>query len=570
MNSRPQARERRGFVNTPHGQAHYRIAGSGPPVVLLHDAPRSSVMHGELLRALGEDFTAIALDIPGYGNSTPLPASQPEIADFARAIEAVIDALGIGKCALYAFHGSTKIALDMAVNGADRLSGVLLEGVSLPLSPPETEFIARYMRPFELSDDGSHLAREWTRIRDHYRFFPWFAKSSRSRIAANLPEDKQLHRAVVDLFSAGRHYASAYAAAMRHHAIPLIARVRARTVVACRVDDPLFRYLDALPENRPGHVTVERLPAEEAAWRERLRALLHDLAPPPSARRVDLPNPLRGATGSQEVRGYVDLPHGQVLVRRRGGGNRRPVLLLHETPGSSAQLQPLLQALASDRIAIACDLPGLGDSDPLPNPDVAAYRDALLGLLDVLQLASIDVIAEFTAAPIALELARAAPNRVSRLVLDGVFVLSASERRQLWKSYCPALRPSWDGSHLHALWHRLRDQELSWPWFDGSAAAIRKRDPEIGAERLQATLVDVMKRPEHYADACLAAIDYGLKESIGEVRQPVLLAHVADDIRYQWTRKVARRLPNAQIQPRPATVGDRASAWASFLDAEGA
>jgi len=574
VSSRPQVRERRGFVNAAHGQVHYRIAGSGPPVVLLHDAPRSSTAYRDLLRWLGEEFTVVAPDLPGYGNSTPLPASPqsgstappPAIADFARAVDAALEALGIGQCVLYGFHGSSKIALELAAQGSDRLSGVILEGLSLPLSPPEADFIGRYMRPLELSDDGSHLAREWTRVRDQHRFYPWFAKSSRSRIAADIPEEKQLHRAVIDLFSSGRHYSSAYAAAMRHHAIPLIGRIRTRTVIACRADDPLFRYLDALPENRPAHVTVERLPAENEAWREKLRDLFRDLSQRSATRRTELPDPLRIGSASTEVRGYVDLPHGQIMVRRRGNGSRRPVLLLHETPGCSAQLQPLLQALSGDRVAIACDLPGLGDSDPLPNPDVAAYRDALLGMLDVLQLASIDVIAEFTAAPLALELARAAPERVNRLVLDGVFVFSASERRQLWKSYCPPLRPSWDGAHLHALWHRLRDQELNWPWFDGSASAIRKRDPELGAERLQTILVDIMKRPEHYGDACLAAFEYPLKDVIGEVRQPVLLPQVADDIRYQWTRKVARRLANAQLQPRSAVLAERAKAWSAFLD----
>jgi len=567
MSARREPRERRGFVSAPHGPVHYRIAGSGPPVVLLHDSPRSSAMHSELVRWLGEEFTAIALDTPGYGNSAPLPSSPaPEIADFVRALEATLDALGLDRCALYGRHTSSKIVLEMAAHNPQRLSGAILDGLSLPLGPPEAEFIARYMRPFEVSEDGSHLAREWTRVRDAHRFFPWFAKSGRSRLAADLPEEKHLHRFAVDLFSAGRNYSSAYAAAMRHQAIPVIARIRARTVVMSRADDTLYRYLDALPENRPANVAVERLPADREAWRQRVRELFREFTAGETARALSLPDVLATPSGTEETRGYVDLPHGQVLVRRQGQGSKRPVLLLHEAPGSSAQMRPLMQELARDRTVIAVDLPGLGDSDPLPNPDAAAYREALRGVLDALRLAEVDVIAEFTATALALELARSAPQRVHRMVLDGAFLLAASERRSLWKGYCPAIRPSWDGSHLLSLWHRLRDQELNWPWFDGSAAAIRKREPEIGAERLQAMLLDVMKRTDHYGDACLAAIDHPLKETIGEVRQPVLLAHVAEDIRYQWTKKVARRLASAETQARPAAVADRASAWTGFLD----
>src|SRR5687767_5025900 len=225
MGTRPQIRERRGFVNAPHGQVHFRVAGFGPPVVLLHDSPRSSAMHADLLRFLGQDFTAIAIDTPGYGNSAPLPSSpQPEIADFARAIEQTLKALGLDRCPIYGYHTSSKIVLDIAARNPARLSGAILEGLSLPLTPSEPEFIARYMRPFELSEDGSHLARECTRVRDLHRFFPWFAKNGRARIGMDLPDDRQLHRYAVDLFSAGANYSSAYSAAMRHQAIPLIAR----------------------------------------------------------------------------------------------------------------------------------------------------------------------------------------------------------------------------------------------------------------------------------------------------------------------------------------------------------
>src|SRR5512147_2264507 len=93
---------RRGYVDVPFGQVHYRVAGYGPPVVLLHDSPRSSAMHEELISALADEFTAIAIDTPGYGRSSPLPAEpRPEIPDYAAALGAALDALGIGRCVVY-------------------------------------------------------------------------------------------------------------------------------------------------------------------------------------------------------------------------------------------------------------------------------------------------------------------------------------------------------------------------------------------------------------------------------------------------------------------------------------
>lgn len=566
MSAKPTPRLRKGFVNTAHGQIHYRVAGHGPPVVLLADAPRSSAAHAQLLPWLGEELTAISVDLPGYGNSTPLPGSAvPEVADFARVLADALAGLGIGRCAFYAHHGSSKILLEFAHRFPDRVSLALLDGLALPLGPPEGDFIARYMRPFELSDDGSHLAREWTRVRDLHRFFPWFARNERSRIPADLPDERQLHEYAVDLFSAGAHYAAAQAATMRYQAQSSIARSRVRTVVMCREDDVLYRYLDALPENLPEQVSVERLTSDHEQWRERVRTILRE-GSESEVGGLSFPDPLLSASSHVETRGYVNLPHGQVHVRRLGNGNKRPVLLLHEIPGSSAQLRPLMQELGHDRPVIAPDLPGIGDSDALPNPDVPTHRGVLVGLLDALGVASVDVVAEFTATPFALELARTAANRVRRLALDGVLLLAASERRSLWKNYCPGIRPSWDGSHLQSLWQRLRDQELSWPWYDRSKSAVRRREPEIGAERLQAMLVDLMKQLDHYGEACLAAVDFPVKDTLEQVTQRVLLPHAVDDVRYQWTRKIARRLPESEIAARPLTTAERARLYAAAFD----
>jgi pimeloyl-ACP methyl ester carboxylesterase len=566
MSARATPRIRRGYVNTSHGQVHYRVAGHGPPVVLIPDPPRSSRAFAELLESLGEDFTVLAFDLPGYGNSTPLAASpQPEVGDFARAVGDALAALGLERTALYGFHGGSKIALELAVRQPARASITLLEGLALPLGPPDKEFLQRFLWPFELSDDGSHLAREWTRVRDLHRFFPWFARSERARLPEELPDEKQLHSYVLDLFSAGPHYASAYAAVMRYQAQHALPRVNSRVVVMCREDDFLYRYLDALPENLPEQVRVERLTADRDAWRHRVVDLLRDGSEGSTA-GFTLPDPLSGAAGKQEVRGYLNLAHGQVHVRRSGAGNKRPVLLLHETPGSGAALRPLAQELARDRQVIVLDLPGLGESDPLPNPDAAAHRELLVAVLDALGLISVDLVAEFTASPFAVDLARHASNRVHRLALDGVFQLTASERRSLWKSYCPGIRPSWDGAHLHAIWHRLRDQELSWPWYDRSKAAVRRREPDLAPDRLHALMLDVLKQLDHYGEACLAAVDYPVKDVLEEVRQPVLLLNAPEDVRYQWTRKIARRLADTETVVRANAVADRARQYAAFFD----
>ncbi|HZF25106.1 MAG TPA: alpha/beta hydrolase [Steroidobacteraceae bacterium] len=558
-------RIRRGYITTGSGQLHYRSAGQGPVVVLLPEPPRSSSVYTPLMERFADEFTLIALDLPGYGNSPALNLpGPPTVSHFAARVAEALGALGVQRYAVYGYHGSSKIALQLAVTQPARVAIAVLDGLSLPLEMPDAQFLQRYLPPFELSDDGSHLAREWTRLLDAHRFYPWFARSERARLNTDLPDAVALHDYALDLFSAGAHYAVAPLAIQRCDARQLLQQAEARIVVMAREDDFLYRALDALPENLSTSISVERIKADAEEWRTRLRLILRE-----HCDRASRPKPLERHTppAAAELSGYVDLAHGQVHVRCRGTAGGRPVLLLHEAPGSSAQLRPLMQELAAERPVFAIDLPGLGDSDPVPNPEVANYKLALLDLLDALQLHDIDLFAEFTATPLAIELARTAPERVHRMTLDGVFFFTASERRALRKQFCPPITPARDGTHLLALWQRLRDQELSWPWYESGRSAVRRRTPDIGASRLHPMLVDIMKQPAHYGELCLAAFEYPVKEMLEQIRHPVLLTQIAGDTRYQWVSRAARRLAERSVVTMPATTAEQARQWSSFFSA---
>lgn len=560
---------RRGFVNVGHGQVHFRHAGHGPPVVLLHDSPRSSTMHVPLLAALASEFTAIAIDTPGYGLSTPLPGTpRPEIPDFAAALAEALAALGIERAPVYGFHTSSKIALQFAIDHPQRVSLVIIDGLSLPPGGPPESFIERYMKPFSISDDGSHLAVAWAKGREFFRFFPWFDKSPAARLPLDFPDDAFLHGYVLDLLMAGESYSSAYSAAMRYLALPRVRDVAARTVFMCRANDPLYTYLDALPGDLPAHCSIERLSGDPDAWRERVTALLRSGTTPGSG--VRLPDPLARPRHG-ETRGYITTSRGQFHVRRYGpgGATARPLLLLPELPGSTAQTRVLAEALATDRCVLAIDLPGIGESDPVANPDAPGFVDALVALLDALGEASVDIHATFTSAPLALELARAASNRVHALVLDGLPPAGATERRALWRRYCPAVPPRWDGAHLLSLWHRLRDQELTWPWYAREAKAIRRRRGQLDAQALHTATIDLAKQPAHYADAALAALEVDLKLLLRTVTQPVLLLGDANDPRDAALPGLARLLGSVRRAERSDDASLQADTIRSFLSGAG-
>ncbi len=73
----------------------YRREGSGPPLVLVHGALGNSRLWEPQLEALSDEFTVVAWDEPGCGESSDLPASFG-LADYARCLAAVIDDVRLG------------------------------------------------------------------------------------------------------------------------------------------------------------------------------------------------------------------------------------------------------------------------------------------------------------------------------------------------------------------------------------------------------------------------------------------------------------------------------------------
>jgi pimeloyl-ACP methyl ester carboxylesterase len=552
----------KGFVDVPHGQVHYRYGGRGPVVVMLHDSPRSSVLHVPNIEWLGEHFTVIALDTPGYGNSTPLPQATPEIPDFAVALEATLTALGIERCALYGFHTGSKIALQFAADHPERVAITLLDGLALTAQPASPEYLAQYLLPFEPVADGSHLVKQWSKVLDFHRYFPWYAKSAATRMPLALPDDLDLHDYTTDLFMAGRHWTSAYRAALLHLAAPNVPRLRSRTVFMSREDDVLYGFLDNLPQPLPAACSVERIPPQLSAWRTRLLELLKQAELP----RKQWRPPQAGTATSTRVERqvYVDLVHGQIRVRLHGRGGV-PLLMLHDAPGGSCAMRPLTEAIGGERLTIAADLPGLGESHPLPYPSLGSYVTALVELLEQLECGPVDIFAEGLGTCFAIALAAHHPQLVRRLALDGLPMVRSRERRLYARYYCPPLVPDRHGTHLLRIWQQMRDAEASWPWFDRTAQAARRHDPDLDPERMHANLVEVMKRLPSYGDAARTALEAAVREILRGIQQPVLLFDVADDVRYAGTRRAARHLADARIVPRPQAPAARAQAMRDFL-----
>jgi len=564
------AKIRKGFINAGNGQVHYRAAGSGPPIILLHDSPRSSVLHKDLVEHFSDTFTAIAIDTPGYGNSTPLPPEpRPEIADFAGALAETILGFGVERCPVYGFHTSSKILLEFAANHPERVSVAIMDGISLPPGDTDHAFIADYMRPFTVTDTGSYLGEEWTRVRDFQRWFPWFAKSKATRLPIPQRDLRYVHDYSMDLFMAGPHFSDAYSGAMRYKAQPVIPTLKARCVFMARKDDVLYAFLDSLPDPLPEGSTIERLEPDRDAWKKRLRELFTEYADFDGAGEFTPPDPLTAPRGGLQVtRGYVQTGSGQILVRRAGHGNGTPIVYLHDLPGSARADEPYLKALGQGRPAFGLDLPGCNDSDALDAPSLDGYVGAIVDALAVLGLDEVDIVANGMSTPLAAKFAATHVDTVRRLVLDGVTLPADEQRTEMKVNYMPDLRPLLDGTHLHRCWHMLRDQEIQWPWYDGGVDAIRKITPDLNGTNLHIRLVDTLKQWKTAGDAIAAALETDTRDHLPAIKVPTLVFDAEDDVRYRDAAEAAGHLPFGTPGPRPADPVARARAILAFFDGQ--
>ena len=155
---------RRAYAQGPYGQVHFHEAGptDGVPLLLLHQAPVSARQFEPVYaRLAARGVRAIGVDMPGFGCSDPTPF-VPAIEDYARAIPAVLDALGLPSASILGHHTGALVATEVALQFPARIDRLVLNG-PLPLEAAERAQWLEYCRseelPFRERSDGSHFAK---------------------------------------------------------------------------------------------------------------------------------------------------------------------------------------------------------------------------------------------------------------------------------------------------------------------------------------------------------------------------------------------------------------------------
>ncbi len=132
-------REHSAFVEVGGLRWHVQRAGAGPAVLLIHGTGAATHTWRDLLLPLARHRAVIAVDLPGHGFTTPLPAGGMTLPGMSRALGRLLAQLSITPEAVVGHSAGAAIAARLCLDAAVpprrliSLNGVLLPPELMPL-----------------------------------------------------------------------------------------------------------------------------------------------------------------------------------------------------------------------------------------------------------------------------------------------------------------------------------------------------------------------------------------------------------------------------------------------------
>ena len=446
-------------------RVHYRRTGEGPPLLFVHQSPRSSAEYAELMARWAGHFTCIAPDSPGFGQSDPLPGT-PEVEDFADATIAFMDAIGLEKTAAYGFHSGAIILVTALKRHPSRLVTLAAGGYAVWTPQEQAWFGERYLPPFQPQAYGEHLVWLWGRILEQSWFFPWFDVRPETRLKMAHDDVPAVDAIVREMLDAGDAYRAGYGAVIRAN----------RDVPSPEADTP--PVLIVAYDGDPLQAHIDRLGVMPANWHARKVGTPADLEALALAHLRAATVPPCPALAEATEQGFVAVNaagfDGLIHWRGRRDAER---FVLH-APGGSCEV-------FDDGVALAIDLPGHGLSDDWATSPagIEAWSEVVTKALAALGGRPAIVVGQ--GASLLLAARVAAHAKVG--AIGGFDVhLPTVERSAGWaEAALPQLTPDRFGTYLLRAWGVTRARHFFWPWFEANAAnAIPFDAAAISPERL--------------------------------------------------------------------------------------
>lgn len=216
----------------------------------------------------------------------------------------------------------------------------------------------------------------------------------------------------------------------------------------------------------------------------------------------------------------------------------RPLVCLHMAPQSGRSFENFLRAACKDRLVIAPDYHGYGESDPPPatlSVSIEDYARTNWQALDSLGISKVDLLGHHTGSKVACEMATQRPSSVNAIAL-----VSAS---------CRAYQPLAPDDDRFTPPNSDSEWEYIWTFWNDLSDMLGVRTP---ASVKQYYFAEFMRSGRRYAEGFRAAYEYNavFKQTLEALDHEILVVNPKDDL-YEITPKIMKHLRKAEFLDMP-------------------
>ena len=217
---------------------------------------------------------------------------------------------------------------------------------------------------------------------------------------------------------------------------------------------------------------------------------------------------------------FVDGQFGQVHCRLAvpEDAPRAPIVCLHMSPKSGRSYRQILPYLADERVALAPDYPGHGESDPPPpEPHVSVkdFADCTWAVVDAIGGGPVHFVGYHTGAMVAVEAATRRPDDVLSVTSISAPVLNDDEVESLSAAFQPVPIDE-EGTRFTVNWQRV----------------LKHRGPGMTLQMAAESFAENLRAGDDYEWGHRAAFAYAdeYNRKLAEIEQPNFVMNPNDDM----------------------------------------
>ncbi len=516
------------------GQLHYRRAGKDlgtkSPIILLHQSPSNSRPFEGLMHKLCSDRLILAIDTPGFGDSD-VPVSPPNISDYAFSIIELINYLNFDSVDLFGDHTGAKIAVEIIIQIPQKVGSAVFN--SCPVySKEQMKKMMLHLedeKPKEIiPEDGSHFVERWKSLQKWYLNAP-LELINRDFIEMQRPLDMGWY---------GHNAAFAV-----NHADNL-PKINHPLLVLCP-NDMLWDATKAsskflvngkimeLPDFGMGSLSVETEMYSNILkefYDKQKKQIINSSS-------LNIYEPSFERVNKKIKKTFINTDGIQLHARVSGvsNSNNRPILCLHMSPFSSRNFENLLLELGKDRLAVAMDIPGFGETDPTHEEPTIEHLAKIIinSMIKISNHTPFDILGDHTGAVIAMHIAAFNKNLVNSLILNGIPCFDKQERADRYQN-ANYNQPQPDGSHLLKRWKSVR-------MLSGTQASDKV---------VERNFIEALRGGPFAHWGHKAVFSYKLIEILDHIKQPTLILKPRDGLQDR-TDKYSSKINNAIVKDLP-------------------